>query len=641
METMLTPGGKVILAIILVLGIGVFALRMFTILRVVASGRAENRLDHFWMRLTRALSYTFGQSKVLRNRVPGLAHLVMFYGFIVASLGTVDMVWSGFAGESPLGIIVGSSYFIWLTDIMASLVIISILVSAYRRFVVHPPEVLNSAGAVIVLSTVFLLMVSLIVSQAANYSLGLLSAVPPVGALLSGALGGLDKGQLAAVSAAAWWTHILLVIGFLAYIPFSKHMHLIVTPFNNFLHSLQPRGALPVAEIDTPEVLGAGQFNQYKWKHLLDLFACTQCGRCLEFCPSFLSGGPLAPRQMIMDLRSNLFQKSPVPDAIGRDAIWACTTCSACQEHCPVFIEHIDKIVEARRFLLETEGASPSLSKALKGMAALGNPEGIPASEKKAFLDRLNVPELCSAVVPEVVLWLGCTVSSDPLAQDTAMALVKVLKAAGVNAAILGAAEKCCGDIARRTGEEGLFQELARENIENMQRLGVKKILTTCPHCFNVLKNEYPQFGGDFEVIHHADFLLDLVQTKRIELTRPTDQPLTYHDPCYLGRYNDNYDAPREILRMTTTGGLIEMPRSREKAVCCGGGGGQMHLESQAGTRVNRLRFTEAEELQVSIVATGCPFCKTMMDDAARYNADGPGVRVKDIAELVYDAMSV
>lgn len=360
---------------------------------------------------------------------------------------------------------------------------------------------------------------------------------------------------------------------------------------------------------------------------------------------------------MIQDLKSGLLYNSkqgngnnapsgsgsnkPVADAIGREAIWACTTCRACQEHCPVFIEHVDKIVEARRFLLESEGASPSLSKALEGMAYLGNPEMLPASEKQAFLDRLNVPELDSSATPEIVLWLGCTAVSDPMAQDTALALVKVLKAAGVNVATLGVEERCCGDIARRTGEEGLFRELAGENIKNLAQLGVKKLLTTCPHCFNTLKNEYPRFGGTFEVVHHAEFLLDLVETNRIELNRLSSRPLTYHDPCYLGRYNDNYDAAREILRRTTTGGLIEMPRSRDKALCCGGGGGQMHLESQTGARVNRIRFAEAEELAVPVIATGCPSCKTMLVDASRYSAGGPQVRVKDIAELVCDALSV
>jgi Fe-S oxidoreductase len=242
---------------------------------------------------------------------------------------------------------------------------------------------------------------------------------------------------------------------------------------------------------------------------------------------------------------------------------------------------------------------------------------------------------------PEILLWVGCAGAYEPAAQDATKALAKILKAARVNFAILGATEKCCGDPARRSGEEGLFQDLARQNIENLQGLGVKKLLTGCPHCYNTLKNEYPRFGSTFGVVHHADFILDLVLAKRIELNRPFDQVITYHDPCYLGRYNEIYDAPREVLRRATTGGIREMTRTREKSLCCGGGGGQMYLESVAGTRPNRLRFAEAEELSVLVLATACPFCKTMMEDAARYNAAGPRVRVKDVAELVAEAMAI
>lgn len=655
METLLTPWSKILMALIITLGIAVFAFRVIMIIRLVAAGRSEHRLDHFGTRLIHALKHTFLQNRVLRNRVTGLAHLALFYGFLVFGLGTFNMLWRGFTGEPFLGLITESSVFIWLVDVFAILVIVAVLVSAYRRYVIHPPEVLNTLGAAMVLLTVFLLMVSALVNEAAGYLLSVTEVVPPVGALLSGLLAALDKGQLTAIYVGSWWAHILLVVGFLAYIPYSKHMHLVVSPFNNFLHSLQPKGVLSVADLDSPEAIGAGQFQHFKWKHLLNTFACTQCGRCLQYCPSHLTERPLTPRQMILDLKRGLLsntkkggqaqagsgQNNPVADAVGREAVWACTTCLACQEHCPVLIEHVDKIVDVRRFLLESEGASPSLSKALEGMALVGNPDMAPPSQRTDFLERLGIPVIKPDANPDIVLWVGCAGALNPAAQDSIKALVKVLKAAGVNAAHLGAAEKCCGDPARRIGEEGLFQALAKENIAGLQALGVKKLLTCCPHCYNTLKNEYPQLGGTFEVVHHTEFVLDLVQTERIKLDRTSDQDMTYHDPCYLGRYNDIYDAPRKLLQRATTGNIREMGRLRDKAVCCGGGGGQMYLESVAGKRVNQLRFAEVEELAVPVLVTACPYCKTMMDDAARYKDSESKVRVKDIVEMVSETMSV
>lgn len=651
-ETLSMPWSKALLALIILLGIVVFVSRLVTILRLVAAGRAEDRLDHFWTRLGRALVYIFGQTRVLRNRVMGIAHLAIFYGFIVISFSTVSMVWRELGGGSFLPFITESTLFAWLLQVLAVLVIVAVLVSAVRRYLVHPPEVHNTFGAALVLALIFLLMATLLLTEAAQQFLGATGNATPISRGVAALMGGLDRGQVAGVGVSASWLHILLVVAFLVYIPFSKHMHIIVSPFNQFLRSLRPKGELSTVNTDSAKPLGAGRFEEFQWKQLADLFSCTECGRCLQFCPAHISGRPLAPRQMILDLRHGLLapgrhrdagqgNSAPVADAIGRDAVWACVTCRACQEHCPVLVEHIDKIVEARRFLLESEGASPALSKALEGLALLGNPQMQPPGERADFLKKLDIPLVTAGSDYEVVLWLGCAGTYETAPQDTTKALVKVLKAAGVSFAALGEAERCCGDAARRVGEEGLFQELARQNVESLRRNGVKKLLTSCPHCYNTLKNEYPRFGAGIEVVHHADFILGLVRDKRITLDRPLNQAVTYHDPCYLGRYNDNYEAPREILRLTTTGGFREMERTRERALCCGGGGGQMYLESVAGVRVNRLRFAEVEGLDVPLLATACPFCKIMMTDASQYDAAGQRVRVKDISELVAEAMAV
>jgi Fe-S oxidoreductase len=620
---------------------------LLKIVRLVAAGRAENRLDHFWSRLSSAIAFTFGQSKVLRSPVAGAAHLAIFYGFLVICVGTVNMVWTSFLGRPFLPLITESAAFAWLLDVMAVLVIVGVLVSAYRRYVIHPPEVKNSISAGGVLATIFFLMVSLLGAEAAGSLLSPSPNAPPLGALLGKALSGLNRDGLSLLYSASWWVHVLLVVGFLIYIPHSKHMHLIVCSINEFFRSLRPKGELTYANVDSTSFLGAGSFDQLSWKQLTDLFGCTECGRCQEFCPALRAGRPLEPRKVILDLKQGLLHQksggnshgSAVPDAIGRESIWSCTTCRACQEHCPVFIEHIDKIIEARRFLLESEGASPTLSKALESLTRLGNPMVLPPSERSVFLENLKVP-VVNGQAPEIVLWLGCAGTYTPVAQEAITALVKILKAAGVDFAILGQSERCCGDTARRVGEEGLFQELANYNIENLRRLGVKKVLTNCPHCYNTFKNEYPRLGATFSVVHHLEFIADLIAAKRIELSRPFDQAMTYHDPCYLGRYNDVYDLPRQILGKASTGDLLEMSCNRETAVCCGGGGGQMYLESTSGARMNRLRFAEVEDLSVAMVATACPYCKTMMVDAAQYNGSGTKVRVKDVAEVVCDSMA-
>ena len=645
-DSQFTPETRLVLALVLALGFVFFASRLLRIVSLVRAGREEDRLDQFWTRLSGAIKYTFGQSEVLRSPLAGAAHLGFFYGFLVISVGTLNMIWNAFTGRLLLPFITQSSGFAWLADVLAVLVIIAVLASLYRRYVLHPPEVRNTLSAALVLATIFLLMVSLLSAEAAGTLLAPASNAPPVGALLSRAFDGLNKEHLVLIYTASWWMHILLVIGFLVYIPHSKHMHLIVCFFNELLRSLRPKGELAYANVDSASFLGAGRFDELRWKQILDFFACTECGRCRQYCPAFMSGSPLDPRKLILDLKAGLLHqkkngsnRSAVPDAAGRESIWACTTCRACQEHCPVFIEHIDTVIEARRFLLESEGASPTLSKALESLARQGNPMGLPPSERSVFLENLKVP-IVNGQAPEVVLWLGCAGTYTPVAQEAITALVKILKAAHVDFAILGQREKCCGDTARRTGEEGLFQELVSYNIEMLRRLGVKKLLTNCPHCHNTFKNEYPRFGATFSVVHHLEFISDLITSKRIELSRPAEQAMTFHDPCYLGRYNDLYDMPRQILRKASTGELLEMSCSRERAICCGGGGGQMYLESTSGTRINYMRFAQVEELSVPMVATACPFCKTMMTDAAQYNRSGPKVRVKDVAEVVCDSMT-
>ncbi|TAK31857.1 MAG: (Fe-S)-binding protein [Chloroflexota bacterium] len=651
-----------LLGLLLGFGFVVFARRLIAVLRLVRVGREDNRLDHFWKRLSLALLFVFGQTRVLENRMPGMAHLVIFYGFLVISLGTLNILWRGFLQQSFIPSIIESSVFLEVMDVTAVLVIVAVLVIAYRRFVIHPLEVRNSFGAIAVLVLISLLMVTLLVTEATALRLGMSTQSSVVAAWTSVALSDLTQSQLTIVYAASYWLHIAGLAAFLAYIPYSKHMHLLVSPFNQFLRSLRPKGSLRAVDVDSPGPIGVGAFSQFTWKHLLDLFACTECGRCLTYCPAYLSGQPLAPRQVILDLKKGLLRRhdglpssvsrsvtltlsqprdSEVVEAVDPRAIWACTTCRACQDRCPSLIEHVDKIIDIRRFLLETEGASPTLGKALEGLALMGNPQMSPLNERAMGVEKLGVPLANSTLEAEIVYWLGCSGAYEPKAQEISAAVTKILKKAGVPFAVLGSEERCCGDLARRTGEEGLFQELAQHNIANLSRLGAKKVLTSCPHCYNTLRNEYPDFGAEFAVVHHSDFILELLQAKRIELRRPLAQPVTFHDPCYLGRYNGVYDSPRQSLMLAGCTEIREMERARDKALCCGGGGGQTYLEATCRTRVNQLRFAETERLSVAVIATACPFCKLMLDDAARYDSGPTNVRVRDIAELVCEAIPV
>lgn len=637
--------------LVLVLGVGVllFAHRMLAIARLVRAGREGEKPDHTWARLSIALLYVFGQIKVLRSPAAGVPHAIIFYGFLAISLGTLNILWSALFDAPFLPAITESPYFVGSVDVFAVLVIIAVLASGYRRYVVKPPEVLNSRGSSAILALIFLLMATLLIDEAADVVLQTSAHASPVVSLLSPALAWMGAPQLATVSSIAWWLHILLLIGFLVHIPYSKHVHLLICPLNGFLRALRPKGQLRAADVDSPYPIGAGTYAQLTGKQILDLFACTECGRCLQYCPTYLGGRPLAPRQMILDLRNGLStggtrtsdsgaNRASVADAIGREAIWACTTCRACQEHCPVFVGHVDTIVDARRYLLDAEGVPPTLSRALEGLTLAGNPQMLPPEGRSTHLEALGVPLVEPSAKPDLVYWLGCVGAFEPKAQETALAIAKILRAAGVDFAILGSMEKCCGDPARRVGEEGLFQELARQNIENLRNLGVKRLLTSCPHCYNTFRNEYPLLGAEFSVVHHADFILDLLRAKRFELGPPSDDPVAFHDPCYLGRYNGIYGAPRQVLKLLHGANALEMKRNRDKSLCCGGGGGQMYLEATGGTRIGHLRLAEARQLPVRSLVTACPFCKIMLDDASQYDAQAAPVRVKDIAELVCDA---
>ena len=460
-----------------------------------------------------------------------------------------------------------------------------------------------------------------------------------------------------------------LAFGFIAYLPYSKLIHIVTAPLNMYFESLEPKGTLTYInmEDEDAETFGVAKLEEYTWKDLMDTDACVRCGRCQNNCPAHLSGKPLSPKQLIQDLRQHLTQKGEiilsnrqvliqkglygsesaagseevndilnqplVGNVIEEDVIWACTTCRSCMEQCPVLIEHVPKVVELRRNqVLMESNFPPEAQISFRNMENNGNPWGMGWQTRADWAKGLGVAAISEEPDAEYLYWPGCSGAFDARNRKVSTALVKLLQAAGVKFAILGNEEKCCGDSARRLGNEYLYYSLAQENIETMKGYGVKKIITQCPHCFNTLKNDYPQLGGNFEVIHHAEFLAQLLREGRVKTNQSLEATVTYHDPCYLGRYNDIFSEPREILR-TVGANLVEMERSHEKSFCCGAGGGRMWLEESLGQRINEMRTEQVVACSANIVGTACPFCLTMLTDGIKVKE--AEVKALDIAEIL------
>jgi Fe-S oxidoreductase len=457
---------------------------------------------------------------------------------------------------------------------------------------------------------------------------------------------GMDASALIVGERVAFWLSIGAVVAFLPYFPYSKHLHLFVAPVN---FALKPErksiGQLSYINLDDQSIeqFGAAKMKDLGWEQIMDSYACIMCFRCQEVCPAYNTGKLLSPAALEINKRYHLNHGSgtdvELKNLISDEAVWACTSCGACVDICPVGNEPMRDILDIRRNLSMMESAFPKqLESAFKGMERNMNPWNISQADRMKWADGLNVPTIEQNPEPEVLWWVGCAPATDARAQKTAQAFAKILNAAGVNYAVMGKNEQCTGDSARRAGREDIFFGLASANVEILNEVKPKRIVTTCPHCLHTLKNEYPAFGGNYEVIHHTQFINELVGAGKIQLSVTSDQySVTFHDPCYLGRHNKIVDAPRETLKLT--GSLtIEMPRNSAKSFCCGAGGAQMWKEEEAGTgRVNEARYAEAKSTGAKMIAVGCPFCLTMMNDASK--ADNDSMQVKDVAEIVAERM--
>jgi Fe-S oxidoreductase len=426
-------------------------------------------------------------------------------------------------------------------------------------------------------------------------------------------------------------------------------------PFNVFFAPLTPKGRLPGLDLEKTETFGVGTLTEFTWKDLFDLYNCTECGRCTSGCPANVSGKQLDPKLLILDLQAHLLDAGPkllgkggngpaeeamVGKVIADNVLWACTTCRWCVEACPVFIEHVPKIVDMRRWLVLTEARfPPELQPTFRNLENNGNPWQMAWQTRADWAQDLGVKILSAVGQAEYLYWVGCYGSFDERNKKVARAVVRLLQAAGVDFAILGTEEKCTGEPARRAGHEYLYQTLAQGNIETLKRYQFQKIVTACPHCLNTIRNEYPNFDGHFTVIHHTELLNELIRSGRLRVSPELDKRVTYHDPCYLGRYNDLFDPPRQVLDSIGRGELVEMRLNKARSFCCGGGGGRVWMEEHEGRRVNQVRVEQAVEVSPDILASACPFCLTMFEDGVKGKEVADRIKTQDIAELVADSL--
>ncbi len=719
------------MSILLFVGLAVFCRTMYYKIKLLTALEPENRFDHIKERLKSVLVFAFGQKRLVgrkRERAAGVMHALIFWGFCILLIRSVNIYGEAFVKGFQLpflnGDFLAGYLYVALKDIMEGIVLLMIFYALFRRMVIKPSRLHNTFEAYLVLILIGVLMVSDLLYDGARYNLIAFHNNPghleffnnskygfeflwtPVTRVAGTVIASAGVKATEALMVCMFWLHIITQLTFLNILPIGKHFHVITALPNVFFKSLgYPHEKTKLLDLEDESVwedesLGINHIHQLNWKQGLDLYTCTECGRCKDVCPAYLTDKPLSLNEFNDKLKAELIaeagkiikraelaadlkelsgkkadvkagdyenneskdnqngdsgagksneekikaqmaalnsEKQLVGDVIVEDMLWACTTCRACEEVCPVTIEQVPRIIAMRQGqLLMAEVYPKELNTAFKGLERNANPWGIGYDKRADWAEGLDVKLMADDSDVDYLFWVGCAGSFDDRSKKVSISLVKILQKAGISFAILGIEEKCTGDFARRAGNEMLFQMMAQDNIETLNNYKIKKIITACPHCLNTLKHEYPQMGGNYEVIHHTEFIDQLVKEGRITLDNFFDDSFTYHDPCYLGRYNSIYDQPRDILKSISRKDCFkELDRFGNESFCCGGGGARMWMEENIGKRINLERAEEIVEKQVSKVAVACPFCLTMLEDGMKELNREEEIKTLDIAEIV------
>ena len=680
--------------LVLAYGLYLFAHVVYSRYLFIKLGKKPDVKDDFATRLNLLLENVVFHKKLLKDKKSGVMHVVMFYGFIILQFGAIELILKGLIKGFELPFGSAHKYFSLMQEITTFLILAAVGYAFYRRYIEKLKRLKRGLKAGIVLLFISTLMASVLLSLAFEQLwLGHEASVyAPISSAIAALFSGIGETAAAALFYVFWWAHLLILLGFAVYVPQSKHAHLIFAPVNVWFKKLDPPGKLSSInfEDETQEVFGVGKIEDFTQTQLIDLYACVECGRCTNMCPASGTGKMLSPMDLIVKMRDHLtekgaaitsrtpwmpsfafadtqanqiamqasaeaaaaaegaaavvYDKNLIGDVITEQELWACTTCRNCEDQCPVMNEHVDKIIDMRRYLVMTEGSMPAeAQRALNNIERQGNPWGINRKDRMKWIEGLNgeyeVPTVKDTDDFEYLFWVGSMGSFDNRSQKITHAFVKLMHEAGIKFAILGNEEKNSGDTARRIGNEFLFQQLAQENIALFEAYGVKKIVTCDPHAFNTFKNEYPEFGLQAEVYHHSELLTQWIKEGRLKPTKEVKERITYHDSCYLGRYNEIYDKPREILEAIPGVEIVEMKRSGCDSMCCGAGGGLMWMEEHEGTRVNVARTEQALEVNPTAIASACPYCLTMMNDGVKMKEAEDKVKTRDIAEILADAI--
>lgn len=634
------------------LSLAIFAYGWQRRARLWKIGRKDSRSDNIRARIASFLVEGIFHRRILQDSYPGLIHLFIFIGFIVPFV-IIVIVQFMFTLPSPI-----SKFLSLFLDIVALFGLGALILAFLRRYITRPSRLDNRPEDFISLLFLFFILATGLAMESLRLSIigKDIQALAPVGNLFASLINtlGLSVATKGFLAMLFFRIHFFLVLGFIAYIPYSKLFHIVSSPLNMIFRSLEPKGALSHMNLEDEEAesFGVTKIQEFTWKQLLDLDACTRCGRCQDHCPAYLTEKPLSPKKIILDLKDHLHEQGKMKDdapalvanIVQEDTLWACTTCRSCMEHCPVYVEHVDKIIDMRRYQVLMESKFPEeLMEAFRGLEKNSNPWGLGFDARADWIKELDVPILSESAGEDIeyLFFVGCIRSYDDRNKKVAVAMARILSHLGIKFAILGMEEGCCGDPARRVGNEYLYQILAQTNIETFKRYKIDKILTTCPHCYNTLKNEYPQMGFSCDVKHHAEFLAEQIETGRLKMDRAIPKKLTYHDPCYLGRYSGIYKAPRLVLNAIASLDIREMERSGKDSLCCGAGGGWMWMDEKIGKRINIQRLEDALVTDPDWIATACPFCVTMFDDAIKSKDKEESLKIWDIAEIVEQALSV